>query len=176
MATRGTTSPKRGRTEAEDPPGSRDEIHWLDDQESLAWRGYLRAHGVLTARLNRQLQQGSDLSHADYGVLVFLSEAPDHRCRPFELAESLQWEKSRLSHHLKRMASRGLVERTECPSDARGSFIAITEGGMAAISDAAPRHVADVRRYFADVLDVEQIAALIGINEAILAAVDADGA
>lgn len=147
---------------------------WLDARESAAWRTYLRAHHVLNARLGRELQRRSDLSHADYGVLVMLSESPDHRCRPFELAEGLQWEKSRLSHHLKRMQARGLVERTECPSDARGSLIAITAQGMEAITAAAPCHVADVRRLFVDVLDEGQLDALIGINEAILDAVASD--
>jgi DNA-binding MarR family transcriptional regulator len=150
------------------------ETHWLDDHENRAWRGYLHTHDVLTARLNRELQSGSDLSHADYGVLVFLSEAAERRCRPYELADALQWEKSRLSHHLKRMESRGLVERAECPSDARGSFIAITDAGVQAITAAAPRHVTDVRRFFADVLDAEQLETLIAINEAILRAVTAD--
>lgn len=147
---------------------------WLDETENQAWRTYLRAHDTLSARLNRNLQQGSDLSHADYAVLVLLSEAPDHRCRPFELADSLQWEKSRLSHHLKRMQARGLVAREDCPSDARGSFIAITDEGIEAITAAAPLHVGDVRQFFVDALDADQLAALIAINEAILAAVASD--
>jgi DNA-binding MarR family transcriptional regulator len=163
-----TTGASKGSAVA-DP----DETRWLDERENKAWRTYLHAHDVLTARLGRQLQRGSDLSHADYGVLVFLSEAPDHRCRPYELAEMLQWEKSRLSHHLKRMEARGLVERAECPSDARGSFIAITDEGVRAITAAAPLHVADVRGLFLDALDDDQLDALTAINAAILAAVAA---
>lgn len=42
------------------------------------------------------------LSAADYEILVNLSEAPTACMRSFELCESTQWEKSRLSHHLKR--------------------------------------------------------------------------
>ncbi len=155
----------------DDLSGGGDPVPWLDERESRAWRGYLVAHEALTARLNRELQTGFDLSHADYGVLVFLSEADESRSRPYELAEALQWEKSRLSHHLKRMEARGLVARAECPSDARGSFIAITEAGLAAITRAAPRHVADVRRFFVDLLTDVQIDALIAIDDAVMAAV-----
>jgi len=60
------------------------------------------------------------ISQADFIVLGRLSEAPDRRLRTGELAELLAWEKSRVSHQLKRMVQRGLVTREECGDDARG--------------------------------------------------------
>jgi len=47
------------------------------------------------------------LSLGDFDVLVALSEAPGQRLRAFELAAVLEWEKSRLSHHVRRMEQRG---------------------------------------------------------------------
>ena len=114
----------------------------------------------LDARLNRELQQSSGLSLADYDVLVLLTEAVDGRLRVFEIAEDLHWEQSRLSHHLARMQRRGLVSREECTTDRRGAFVALTGAGREAIEKAAPGHVDLVRRLVFDGLSEEQVAML----------------
>lgn len=141
---------------------------WLDDREQEIWRGYLTMSNRLMSRINGNLVSRSSMSDGDYGVLVGLSEAPNGRLRAFELARVLEWEKSRLSHQLSRMTKRGLVRREECPSDARGAFIAITAQGRTLIEAAAPHHVADVRAYFVDVLTPAQLDALGGIVTAVL--------
>ncbi|GIH64834.1 MULTISPECIES: MarR family winged helix-turn-helix transcriptional regulator [Microbispora] len=133
---------------------------WLDSDEQRAWRAYLRMQGRLTARLNRQLQADSGLSLADYEVLVHLTDREEGRLRPYELQRDLQWEQSRLSHHLTRMQRRGLVTREECADDGRGAYVVITEEGRRAITAAAPGHVETVRRLFFDGLTREQVAAL----------------
>ncbi|HEV8297656.1 MAG TPA: MarR family transcriptional regulator, partial [Acidimicrobiales bacterium] len=99
---------------------------WLDERENRAWRGLQQVRAQLGGRLGRQLQRDTGLSAADYEVLVNLSEAPKGRLRSYELSNALQWEKSRLSHHLTRMQRRGLVDREGCATDARGAFILIT--------------------------------------------------
>jgi len=133
---------------------------WLNDAEQRAWRAYMRMQAELTAQLGRQLQSESGLSLADYEVLVPLSEAADQRLRPVELQRCLQWEQSRLSHHLGRMQRRGLVGRVECPADGRGAFVVLTDTGRSAIEAAAPGHVASVRRLFFDHLSPEQVTTL----------------
>src|SRR3954462_12095624 len=100
---------------------------WLDEREALAGRRVITRQAQLRARLARQLQREAGLSEADYEVLVQLSEAPGGRQRVFELGQSTQWEKSRLSHHLTRMVQRGLVARESCPTDSRGSFVVLTD-------------------------------------------------
>lgn len=145
---------------------------WLDDAEQCAWRAYLRMHGQLTARLNRQLQADSGLSLADYEVLVHLSEAPPGRLRPFELQRGLNWEQSRLSHQLTRMQRRGLIRREDCADDGRGAFIVLTEDGRRAIEAAAPGHVDAVRRLFLDGLTHDQIALLGQLSAQVLARLD----
>ena len=80
---------------------------WLSDDEQRTWRTYLRMSSLLPAALNRELQQDSGLTLPEYEVLVQLSEAPQHRLRPFQICEALNWEQSRLSHQLTRMAQRG---------------------------------------------------------------------
>ncbi len=147
---------------------------WLTDDEQQIWRAYLRANELLHVRLNRQLQRDSGFSEGDYAVLVHLSESLDDRLRGYELAAAIQWEKSRLSHHLTRMERRGLVRREECPTDGRGAFVVLTDEGRRRVEDAAPRHVAEVRRLFIDALAAEQLASLGEIAEVLVAALEAE--
>jgi DNA-binding MarR family transcriptional regulator len=152
---------------------------WLDDDEQRAWRAFMRMQGQLTAQLNRQLQTDSGLSLADYEVLVQLTDAPDGRRRPFELQRELQWEQSRLSHHLTRMQRRDLIAREECNEDGRGAFVVLTDAGRQAITAAAPSHVDTVRRLFFDGLTRDQVTTLQQVSKQVLdqldAAVDAGG-
>src|SRR5437588_3792943 len=136
---------------------------WLTEDEQRAWRGLLRMTSQLNARMNRQLQDDYGISLADYDVLVVLSEAPEGR-RVFEIADSLAWEQSRVSHQLARMQQRGLVAREECRTDARGAFVVLTEAGRAAIERAAPAHVETVRQLVFDGLSRDQLAALTAVT------------
>jgi DNA-binding MarR family transcriptional regulator len=145
------------------------EPRWLDERELRAWRGYLTMHAKLTARLNRQLQSDSGLSLADFEVLVQLTDQAEGRVRVRDLARALQWEKSRLSHHLGRMQRRGLVVREECPEDARGAFVVLTPEGRHAIERAAPAHVSTVRELVFDQLTDRQVDALGAIADHVLA-------
>jgi len=140
---------------------------WLQPEEQVAWRGFLRTYEQLSAALGRELLQDAGLSIQDYAVLVALSESPDGRMRPFELGRELVWEKSRLSHHMTRMVERDLVRREKCPTDQRGAFVAITPRGRKAISAAAPAHVAAVRHYFIDLLTPPELDTLAEISRKI---------
>ncbi len=125
-------------------------------------------HAQLMARLHRQLQNDSGLSLADFDVLVQLTDQPEPRMRVGELGQALQWEKSRLSHHLARMQRRGLVLREDCPDDARGAYIVLTEQGRTAIEQAAPTHVETVRELVFDPLTADEVDTLASIADRIL--------
>ncbi len=148
---------------------------WLDDDQQHAWRSYLAMQGRLNARIGQQLQADSDLSLPDFQVLVHLTDTAERRLRVTELAREMQWEKSRLSHHLGRMEGRGLVRRESCPSDARGAFVALTRAGQSAIEEAAPGHVATVRRLLFEEMTPAELRTLTGVFARVLARLDAEG-
>src|SRR6476660_7568947 len=150
------------------------ETRWLSPAEARAWRALQSFGAPLAAALNRQLMADSALSSADYQVLVVLSETPGGAMRAGELGRATGWEKSRLSHHIKRMEARGLVERQDCVTDGRGLLVAITDHGRPAIADAAPGHVQALRDYIIDVLTPEQLAVLAEAGEAVEARLTAD--
>lgn len=142
---------------------------WLSDTEQRTWRRWLALNAQLPALLHRELQRDSELSLPDFDVLVQLTDDEHGRARIAQLAEALQWERSRLSHHVARMARRGLVEKEECLDDGRGSFVVLTADGRTAIERAAPAHVRTVRRAFFDVLTPDEVELLGAISEKVLA-------
>jgi DNA-binding MarR family transcriptional regulator len=150
------------------------EPRWLSPTEARAWRA-VRAFGTpLSAVLNRQLMTDSALSTADYEVLVVLSETTDGALRAGELGRLTGWEKSRLSHHIKRMEARGLVERQDCVTDGRGLLVAITDHGRGVIEAAAPGHVDAVRQYVIDGLTPAQLQVLAEVGEVVHARLTAE--
>lgn len=149
--------------------GTDPQPRWLSDAEMSAWLGYRRMRLLLDAQIARDLAADSGLSMPDYDVLSVLSSAEGHAWRLTKLAERMLWSKSRLSRHISRMEQRGLVTRKDCPGDARGAVIVLTDGGLRAIEAAAPDHVESVRRHFVDLLTPEQLDALTAISTAVLA-------
>lgn len=143
-------------------------MRWLSDEEQTVWRRWLRVNAQLTVALQRDLQE-QGVSLPDYEVLVLLTESPEGQVRVSDLAQGLEWERSRVSHHVTRMEKRGLVRREECSSDRRGAFVVVTAEGRRAIEDVAPSHVATVRRLFFDPLDDGEAAGI----DAALAKVEA---
>ncbi|PPK63641.1 DNA-binding MarR family transcriptional regulator [Actinokineospora auranticolor] len=130
---------------------------WLDEREARVWMAYLALQRELHAAQERQLSRDSGLSIADYALLVPLSEAGDGLVRSRDLGAAVGWERSRLSHQISRMEKRGLVRRENCPDDARGCMVRLTDEGRAAITAAAPAHVDTVRHFFFDSLTDTEI-------------------
>ena len=104
----------------------------------------------------------------DFEVLVHLTDSPEGRIRVTDLARLLQWERSRVSHHVTRMERRRLVQRVECAEDGRGAFVVITPQGRAAIEQAAPAHARAVRELVFDSLTDRELASLTAITDKVL--------
>ncbi|ARQ72178.1 MarR family transcriptional regulator [Streptomyces marincola] len=136
------------------------------------WRQWMGLDAELLATLNRELQADAGLSNPDYQVLVVLTDTAEGRIRVSDLAASLQWERSRVSHHVVRMEKRQLVSRLGCPDDGRGAFVRITETGRAAIARAAPGHVRAVRRLVFDALTADEVIQLGEIFQRLRSRID----
>jgi DNA-binding MarR family transcriptional regulator len=152
-----------------------DEVRWLNEAEERAWRALQFMQMGLEGELARQLAADSGLSYPDYVVLVALTDRPDGRMRLFELGATLGWEKSRLSHHVSRMADRGLVKKEKCDDDRRGSFVAVTKKGRKEIEAAAPGHVRSVRQLFVDRLTPAELDVIARAAEKVLAGMNDAG-
>jgi len=148
---------------------------WLDDHEQRAWRSLMTMQADLSQYIERRLRVRDGLSKADYEVLALLAETPPGKLRAFEIGEALRWEKSRLSQHLTRMEGRGLVTREHCPTDQRGTYLALTARGREAIEAAAGPHVADVRAVLLDHVTPAQLEQILELAELVRGRVEALG-
>lgn len=146
--------------------------NWLSSHEETVWRRWLAVSSRVPSALSQQLQADSGLSIQDYDVLVTLQDAEANSCRITELAGLLDWERSRMSHHLTRMEKRGLVARCAAPDDGRAQLAKLTDTGRAALTAAAPGHLGAVRAAFFDALDETDVANLDRITSKIARQLD----
>ena len=140
----------------------------LSDTQLADWANYQRMRVRLTEHINRELAQKAGLSEADFEILSALIESPNESVRALALRCGLEWEKSRLSHQLRRMEERDLITRQECAEDNRSSVIRVTETGRKLATEARVYYEQVVRKYVVDVLTAEQLQALGTIAETIL--------
>ncbi|GLY40670.1 MarR family transcriptional regulator [Amycolatopsis sp. NBRC 101858] len=129
----------------------------LDEGESAFWRSLIRITTVLPRALEDQFLPETGLTTSDYGVLVALSEAPDHLLRISALAATTALSLSRISRVVDDLTRRGLVEKRRCAEDGRASNAVLTAAGLAKLEAAYPSHLARVRASVFDHLDAEDL-------------------
>ncbi|MCQ9165263.1 MarR family winged helix-turn-helix transcriptional regulator [Arthrobacter sp. STN4] len=147
---------------------------WLSVDERAAWLALLSTTTLLPGALEGPLQQAARLSLFDYNVLAMLSEAASRTLPMSELAARTSASLSRLSHVVKKLQARGLVERATHADDARVTATTVTAEGLALITELAPIHVASVRELVFDHLDEQDVADLARIGRKLMRGLDAN--
>lgn len=109
--------------------------------EAERWAAW-EATAQAVAQVSAEVTASTGLSEPDFVVLTRLHDAGG-TLRQSALAAVSGWHRSRLSHHLGRMADRGLVVRDGVPG---GMEVRITTMGRAAVARARPVHADAVRR------------------------------
>ena len=138
----------------------------LTDRQQTAWNSYQRMRARLAARIGRELARETGLSEADFEILSHLAGTPEP-VRALALRCGLEWEKSRLSHQLRRMGERGLLTREVCLEDGRSTVIRVTDEGRRLAEAGRRVHDEAVRRYLCEALTPAQLEALGEIGEAV---------
>ncbi|AIQ57956.1 MarR family transcriptional regulator [Paenibacillus borealis] len=139
-----------------------DNMSELNEDEMQIWNMWKGSFKRIFGRVVKEMSEHTGLSEGDFGVLDRLVQFGDGKLRQQELADSMDWDKSRLSHHLTRMEKRGLVQRKPLDTD-RGVQIIITSAGRSALEAALPVVSKAIRRHFLSQLtdqDMESIASL----------------
>lgn len=149
---------------------------WLDQDELATWVRLVALLELLPSGLDSQLRRDAELTHFEYYVLARLSDAPDNKLRMTALAAQTNATLPRLSHVVRRLESRGLVERFPSERDRRATNVRLTDAGRTMLVATAPKHVDYVREYVLGALTEEQVGQLRDIAEAILQRLDPEGA
>ena len=145
------------------------EVQWLDEDEQQAWRLLLRVTLTLVDRLDEELRREHQLALGDYEILAHLSGQPYHRLRMRDLADRALVSRSRLTHTVDRLADRDLVRRERCEEDRRGITAVLRPEGLARLEEAAPTHVAGVRRLLVDHLEPAAVGDVVRALRPVLA-------
>ncbi|WP_217238207.1 MarR family winged helix-turn-helix transcriptional regulator [Streptomyces sp. AC555_RSS877] len=145
------------------------EPKWLNDSEARAWNALMRMMRALDQALDQQLQHDSQIPHGSYVILHGLSLHEGQDLRIGDLAQSLGWSQSRLSHAVARMEKADWIRRIPSPTDKRSNLVELTDAGRQKLVEAAPGHVAAVRHLVIDALSPEQLDQLAQAGETIIA-------
>ncbi|WP_218566182.1 MarR family winged helix-turn-helix transcriptional regulator [Vallicoccus soli] len=119
----------------------------LTADELEAWRVFLRAHALLTRRLEADLVAEQGMSLASYDVLVTLVDAPARSLRMTELADRVLISRSGLTRLVDRLERDGLVRREPAPDDARGLLAVLTDTGYDRLRRASSTHLRGIDEY-----------------------------
>jgi len=127
----------------------------ITDREWALWRAFALMGRRLSSELDRGLLADAGISSAEFEILHALSLADGGEVRARDLADMLSWEKSRLSHLVTRMVARRFLDRSQCETDLRGTWVTLAPAGRAALDAALPGFVATLRTYFTSVVSDE---------------------
>jgi DNA-binding MarR family transcriptional regulator len=133
------------------------------DIHIAAWVALLQTQAVAVDGVEAELMAECDLPLAWHEVLVRLARSEEGRVRMQELARAVLLSKSGLSRLADRMQEAGLIERTACPTDRRGTFASITEEGRRRLREAEPVFRRGVEAHFAGRLSGEELQSLAGL-------------
>src|SRR5437868_15115451 len=124
--------------------------HCTEESEVHTWIRFLATHSAITRELEARLMGAHWLTLCDYDVLVQLARAPEQKLRNIDLAKAVVLTRSGVTRLVDGLEKDGLVARASCPSDKRGSFVALTDEGLARLREAATTHVEGVRELFVE--------------------------
>ena len=137
----------------------------LEGQRLATWTRFLKAHSAISRRLERDLADEHGLTLSDYDVLVQLSLAPGRSLRPVELARAVLLTRSGITRLVQGLEGAGLVERVDCPDDARGYLVGLTPAGLELIRSARETHLEGVAKLFSDRYSNDETAQLMALLE-----------
>lgn len=112
------------------------------------WIRFLATHSAITRELEARLMGAHGLTLSDYDVLVQLARARERKLRNIDLAKAVVLTRSGVTRLVDGLERDGLVRRSSCPSDKRGSFVEITDEGLARLREAAATQIEGVRELF----------------------------
>ncbi len=124
-----------------------------------AWTSLLRAHATLLRQLEGDLEKETGLALADFDVVAQLAVAGG-ALRMTELADRALISRSGMTRRVARLVEVGLVRRASADADARGVVVALTDLGVARLTETAPVHARGISDLFVARLDDQELAVL----------------
>ncbi len=145
------------------------------DPRLETWRAFLRAHALLTRRLDEDLRSEVGMTLGEYSALLQVAEAPGRSLRMNQLATSIFLSRSGVTRLIDRLEADGLIARSTCTDDGRGALAVMTEAGLDRLRAAATTHLRGIDQYFLGVMSNGDLELLAGTFRAIDGRVSSEG-
>ncbi|WP_123813831.1 MarR family winged helix-turn-helix transcriptional regulator [Myceligenerans xiligouense] len=98
-------------------------------ERAAVWHDLVLAMHLLETALEKQAQRDGGVSHGHFKLLVLLAAAEDQTLGLKNLADSLRFSQSRISHALTALEGLGLVTRRPTVGGRRASEATLTDDG-----------------------------------------------
>jgi DNA-binding MarR family transcriptional regulator len=133
------------------------------DLHADAWIGLLETHKRLTRVFDDELEAAHGLTLSSLELLGRLAAADPHQLRLSALAQGCGLSLSRVSRIVDLLQARGLVQRRQCPEDARAVEAHLTDAGLELTRRAQATHFDSVLARFFDKLEPGELEALAAV-------------
>lgn len=143
----------------------------LSGPGGVAWFGLVHTHAALVRKVDAELAARHRLSLSAFELLGRLAAAPNEGSLSVtDLARQVAISPSRVSRVVDELGRGGYVERRACSTDARVSYVAITEDGRDLLADCSTTFDEAISRHFLEPLSSDEVAQLGAIWDKLLAA------
>ncbi|MER5601894.1 MarR family transcriptional regulator [Streptomyces sp. NPDC002265] len=134
------------------------------------WCALSLLHGRIEAHVERALQTRHDLSVREYSLLDVLSRQHNGsggHLQMKQVADAVVLSQSATTRLVTRLEDRGLLKRYLCPTDRRGIYTDVTEGGLELLAQARPTNDAALREALDEASKNAELAPLVRAVEAL---------
>jgi DNA-binding MarR family transcriptional regulator len=128
-----------------------------------AWVRLLRAQHALLARVEDDLKRAGFPALEWYNVLLELDRSEAGWLRQSDVNARVEIAQYNMSRLVDRLEREGLVERRQCPMDARNNVLVITEAGRRLRRSMWPTYAAAIEAHVGKRLSAEEAATLAGL-------------
>lgn len=143
-------------------------------EASETWRAVITAFTRVNSVLADEMATETGLPLDWYGILLTLSQAEEGAMRASELADHMGMSRSGATRFVDRLEREGLVERRNCGSDRRGTFIALTPKGEEVFRAAGRVHLRGIDEHLGAHLTAAEMADLRRILTKLAEGVDGE--
>ncbi|UOE46177.1 MarR family winged helix-turn-helix transcriptional regulator [Agromyces larvae] len=114
------------------------------------------------------------ISLNEYDVLFNITRAPGRQLRLRDLNRTVLITQPSVSRLVDRLAARGLVRKTDDPTDGRGTIVAITPEGFELFRGVAVSHMDAITRHVGGALDDDDLTTLAELCDRLRSSVAGD--
>ena len=135
-----------------------------------AWESLFRAQVTVMRQLTAEFPS-TIVSLNEYDVMFNLFIVPQKTLRIRDLGEKVLLTQPSISRLVDRLVARGIIEKTDDPTDGRGTLVRLTDAGVTVYRQAAVVHADSITAHMSGHLSHDELAELARLCDKLRAGV-----